>query len=193
MVLVDRLDKTLTAVNDNVCQVANTAARLSSDVGEILTRLEGIKDSAAGLVDMGDAQHLAANLLGSLPSVPGMQQETPAQKEIAFLLQHIRESGATFEYEGKSRSAQWLALKLQAKTMIAGSTVDSAEAFIEKVAASTGAGSTYEIVHEDGSKEPLSDWLRAALAKYRTDATSTSPPDATETPDANAAPTPAAP
>jgi hypothetical protein len=158
--LVDRADRTLAAISEDVKQTASTTARISRHV-------DRLEESARQALPISEAESLldaAAAVRG--PAEGGLAPA--AEEEIRHLLSCLRRPELRFEYSGGQHSAGRFYLQLCAKCQTYRRTLASAEDFIARVATQTITGHPYYVV-QDGEKRPLDAWLRAELEKHRSE------------------------
>jgi hypothetical protein len=157
-VLVDRADRTLQAISEDVRQTAGTTARIARHVDQIeerarqalpVSEAESLLDAAAGLREAAEG--------GLAPAT---------EEEIRHLLSCLRRPELKFEYSGKQYSAGRFHLQLYAKYQAYRHTLASAEDFIARVATETISGHPYHVLEGD-QKQPLDAWLRAQLDRHR--------------------------
>lgn len=168
-VLVADVNRNVSALSGDVRQVTQVAAGLSNKVEEAAQRLNGIENITQGIVQsdtISGAAERAGQAIQDYAIVAPVANET-ARAEIAHLLACIRDPKLNYEYSGKSRTAAWVALKLNGKYAIYQHSVVSAEDFIQKIAARTSEGDAYYVVQPDGSKTELAAYLTNVLAQCR--------------------------
>lgn len=156
--LVDRADRTLQAISEDVKQTAGTTARIARHVDRLEESVRQALpiDEAASLLDAAAAIREPAE--GGLTAA--------AEEEIRHLLSCLRRPELRFEYSGKEYSAGRFHLQLYAKYQAYRHTLASAEDFIAKIATETISGHPYHVL-EGGRKRPLDAWLRAQLDRHR--------------------------
>ena len=161
-VLVSDVNRNVSALSGDMRQVTQVAADLSDKVEEAAQRMNGIvqSDTVSG------AAERAGQAIQDYAMVAPAANES-ARAEIAHLLACIRDPKLKYEYSGKSRTAAWVALKLNGKYTLYQHSVVSAEDFIQKIAARTSEGDTYYIIQSDGSKTELATYLTNVLAECR--------------------------
>lgn len=107
--------------------------------------------------------------LALLPVALAQPPET-AQTEINYLLAYLESSGCEFYRNGSwydSKKAQ-AHLREKYDVLAAGNRINSAEDFIEKAATKSSlSGRPYEVRCSGGEVVTTNQWLRDALARYR--------------------------
>lgn len=92
-----------------------------------------------------------------------------AEQEITLLISIVENSGATFLRNGSKHDAQQGADHLRLKLRRGAKYAKTTEDFITNLATkSSWSGKPYEVTFPDGTRHPLSEWLRAELARLRT-------------------------
>jgi len=173
--LVWQLSQVVAGVQRSVMALSTNVQRIASEASDVTQRLDAVTEHLDGIekavVDFGankveglkdTAAEATHDVLLGRSSMP-----PAAKEEVAFLLERILESGATFEYEGKGHSGAWMYAKMTAKLVLWRGSVSSAEDFIEKVASKTTQGELYQVVTADGARSELGAWLQRALGDFR--------------------------
>ncbi len=142
----------MTRLEASVSTVASVTSNVSERLDGLSGRIEDIEGLAAGAVASANALSLA---------------DPKAAAEIAYLLGRIGTPENQYEYEGKRRTAAWVRTKLQGKAWLLRDAIESAEDFIDKVAATTTEGDPYYVLLPGGEKRPLRDWLTEGLHQFR--------------------------
>jgi hypothetical protein len=84
-----------------------------------------------------------------------------SQEQIAFLLDHIRQSGLKFIRNGETYPSPDAAEFLEKKWNVTGKQIPTKEAFIREIATkSSTTGQYYMVVLENGEQIRLANWLR---------------------------------
>ena len=111
---------------------------------------------------------LAAALLAAAVSLPALAAPgAAAQREIDHLLAYVASSGCRFVRGGVEHDAREARDHLALKLDVARPLLDSADAFVERVAsASSLTGEPYR-VRCDGRETAAKAWLADELARYR--------------------------
>lgn len=95
-----------------------------------------------------------------------------AQTEINYLLEYVNSSGCEFYRNGTwydAGSAQ-IHLRYKYNMLVVRNIIDTVEDFIDNAATkSSMSGQAYEVRCNGGNAEKVSQWLRDALLRYRTD------------------------
>jgi len=156
-------------ISSNVSRVASSVADVSTQVRYLGDRIEVIRSVVASLSDpkeIADKVSTATHAIAD-KAVAGPPMDERAEEEISHLLLCIGDQKYRYEYGEKSRTAEWVHLKISGKYALFRSSISSAEDFIDKVASETHEGDTYYIISGQGEKKPLGPWLREMLTQYR--------------------------
>ena len=109
---------------------------------------------------------LFAALLAFVPG-RGVLADDAAEREIAYLLAFVEESGCIFVRNDTEHDSADAADHLRLKYSRGSRYVNSAEQFIDRLASeSSWSGKPYS-VDCDGRTEPSREWLYRALTQYR--------------------------
>jgi hypothetical protein len=99
-----------------------------------------------------------------LLAAPVWAQARQEQTQIDALIAAIETSGCRMERNGTAHDAKAAAAHLRMKLEKAGARVQTAEQFIDRVAAgSSVSGEPYRVLCEGRPPQPARDWLRARL------------------------------
>ena len=94
--------------------------------------------------------------------------DSPEDREIAYLLEFVRESGCDFVRNGKRHDARDAADHLRSKYRRGRRWVDTAEQFISRIASkSSMSGEAYRVRCADSPEQTSADWLTQALEAQR--------------------------
>lgn len=106
--------------------------------------------------------------LMALTVVSSVQAGESLEQTINFLLNHIATAHAIFIRNGSEHTPAEARAHVQAKYDHFKDRIKTPEDFIELAATkSLLSGKPYLVRPEGGKEQPLSDWLRAALAAHR--------------------------
>ena len=106
-------------------------------------------------------------LIGTLTLALGPLCWADTDTEVQYLLDHVANSGCSFERNGTTHDSVGAADHLQLKYSRGKRYVNSAEQFIDRLASeSSWSGKKYTVTC-DGATEPSGDWLHRALEQYR--------------------------
>jgi hypothetical protein len=152
--VIYRVEQTVITVNQKI-----------DAVGDRLAKLEQKAEQAAGVEDLERKLDRAVELRRDFQQAGSLSPEGHA--EVKHLLSRIRTSGLRFEAAGDDDSALEYYAQCFAKYQAYDRALRSPEDFIDKLAGRTTAGDEYFVVHADGHREPVTQWLRARLAEHR--------------------------
>jgi hypothetical protein len=169
-VLIASIDHSIVAVAADVKSVTETAAGLSQRIDRLASHLDALDKAKDELAQSAEIQAIVDEAGAKLDAI----NANPPNPEIQALLNRIGNAQLTYEYEGKQRAAAWVQAKLRAKYLLFQKDVNSAEDFIEQVAAHTSSGAPYYVI-ADTKKLPLRDFLLETLNQQRKEATPPTP------------------
>jgi hypothetical protein len=164
-ILVRQLSVTMEVMSEDLTQVMATTARVAENVDRVEERVRTWYESFGGGKITGAVDELARAARGLKGEGP--EPSASADEEIKYLLSAIRSSKAKFEYAGRAQSPLSLYARLYAKQKTYGSTLASAEDFVDNVASKSVTGKAYHVTEPGGARSELGEWLRAKLAAKR--------------------------
>ena len=156
------------AVSGDMRQILETTADISryvSDISDRVQRLEGKAYEALPIEEIESLLDAAIEIRLGDEEVQTASAET--EEEIQFLLSSILTSGKSFQFSDKTEKAAKLYWFLRAKRRAFRRKIGSAEDFIAKTAIKSITGNPYFVVHEEGNRQPLNEWLLENLESYR--------------------------
>lgn len=104
--------------------------------------------------------------------------DTKDEREVAYLIDFVANSGAVFVRNGSKHNAQEAADHLAMKYRRAGRYAKTADDFIDNLASKSSISrKPYTIILADGTEILSRDWLYSALEAYREQHTRHSPED----------------
>jgi uncharacterized protein DUF5329 len=142
---------------------------MGGEVGVVARRRWGARAVGAvclSLVCVGSGWHTAGTAWPAAARAADAPGPLTEQQRIAALLAVVDQSGATFIREGKEYSAAEGRRHLERKLWFAGSRVETAEDFIDKIASrSSITGRPYLVRLPSGKESETGVWLRQKLAE----------------------------
>lgn len=164
-----QIERMLSANQEDIRQVASTAAAISKKIDQITERLDNLENRVRDIVPLEEAENFFEGI-GDLSRdlrAEEVPRSTSAEEEIQFLISQIRASDLTFGYGEKEISSRRLSFLIRSKNRMLGKSAGSAEEFIEAVATKTVTGKEYFVLDEGVEKTPLERWLTEKLRLRR--------------------------
>ena len=153
-----------------------TLVELRTVEGDVLLNRRSVADGGLERFEFNGREYVLSldkmvNLLiGDDFAVFSIATEAPSGPRVADLLRWVADSPHRFVRNGTEHNGRTASSHLRTKYLIAGARVRTVDEFLEHIASGSSTTSLpYLVRFDDGSEQPLRDWLQARIASETRD------------------------